>query len=118
METGNVSSSTSGVQHLERIIGLKFKGDEQESKKKKEDNSEEQSIPKAVLDEKIASMNEFLMPTHTSLKFQLHEQSDEYYVQVVDDQTNEVVREIPDRKFLDMYAAMAELVGIVVDEKI
>ncbi|WP_257350274.1 flagellar protein FlaG [Pseudalkalibacillus decolorationis] len=39
-------------------------------------------------------------------------------MQIIDDKTKEVIREIPNKKFLDMYASMAELLGIVVDERI
>lgn len=66
----------------------------------------------------IKSMNEFLQPTHTSLKFELHDKLNEYYVTIVDDQTKEVVKEIPSKKLLDMHAAMAEYLGLLVDKKI
>lgn len=118
MSIGNVSSNLSGFKNIEKIINVKLDVGSPESRKKEDGEEQEDRIPTGVLKEKVESMNEFLIPTHTSLKFQLHEQSDEYFVQVVDDKTKEVIREIPDRKFLDMYAAMAELVGIVVDEKI
>lgn len=75
-------------------------------------NSEEK------LHEIVSALNHFLQPVYTSLKFVLHEKLDEYYVQVIDDSTKEVVREIPPEKLLDMYAAMAEYLGLIVDEKI
>ncbi|MGP7818516.1 flagellar protein FlaG [Niallia sp. 01092] len=65
----------------------------------------------------IQGMNKFMQPSHTSVKFQLHEKLNEYYVTIVDDVTDEVVKEIPSKKFLDMYAAMTEFVGLVVDKK-
>lgn len=66
----------------------------------------------------IKSMNDFLQPTQTSLKFQLHEKSNEYYVQVIDDASKEVVKEIPSKKLLDMYVTMKEFLGLMVDKKI
>ncbi|KMY51831.1 flagellar protein FlaG [Peribacillus loiseleuriae] len=72
---------------------------------------------KQVLDV-VESLNTFLQPTHTSVRFEFHEQLNEYYVKVVDDDTDETVREIPSKKLLDFYAAMTEFVGIMVDEKI
>ena len=74
-------------------------------------------ITKDMLDDKIAVMNEFLEPSATNIKFQLHEQLEVYYVQVIDTKTEEILREIPNRKFLDMYASMTELAGIMIDEK-
>ncbi|MFP7470742.1 flagellar protein FlaG [Niallia taxi] len=70
------------------------------------------------LESLINSMNEFIQPAHTSLKFQLHDKLEEYYVQVINDDTKEVIREIPSEKMLDIYAAMKEYLGLMVDEKI
>lgn len=66
----------------------------------------------------VESMNEFIDPLQTNLKFVFHEELNEYYVAVVNPLTNEVVKEIPPKKMLDMYAAMAEFMGILIDEKI
>lgn len=70
------------------------------------------------LNEMIQSINDIIQPPHTSLKFELHEKLDDYYVTVIDDSTKEVIREIPSKKMLDMYAAMREFMGLMVDEKI
>ena len=71
----------------------------------------------ASVKEKVKGMNDFLVPMNTSLKFTMHDELQEYFVQIVDEATNEVIREIPPKKFLDMYAAMAEFMGLFVDEK-
>ena len=47
-----------------------------------------------------------------------HEKLNEYYVTVIDPQTDEIIREIPPKKMLDMYAAMADYIGILIDEKV
>ncbi|WP_142827607.1 flagellar protein FlaG [Planococcus soli] len=75
------------------------------------------TITKEAIVNKVESMNEFLEPTSTNVKFQLHEELEVYYVQVIDSKTDEVLREIPNKKFLDMYASMADLAGLIVDEK-
>lgn len=66
----------------------------------------------------VESLNEFIDPLHTNLKFVFHEELNEYYVTVVNPFTNEVIREIPPKKMLDMYAAMTEYMGMLIDEKI
>lgn len=66
----------------------------------------------------VDGLNDFLSPTHTSLKFKYHDELNEYYVTLVDDKTNEIVREIPSKKMLDIYAAMKDYIGIMIDEKI
>lgn len=64
------------------------------------------------------SLNEFIQPAHTSIKFELHDKLEEYYVKVINDDTKEVIREIPSKKMLNIYAAMKEFLGLMVDEKI
>ncbi|WP_017435659.1 flagellar protein FlaG [Saccharococcus caldoxylosilyticus] len=78
----------------------------------------QQGISKEKLEEVVKGLNEFLQPSHTSIKFELHDELQEYYVQIIDERTNEVIREIPPKKLLDMYAAMMEFVGLIVDKKI
>lgn len=75
-------------------------------------------LSKGRIQEVVESLNTFLNPTHTAVRFEYHEKLDEYYVKVVDDMTDETIREIPSKKLLDYYAAMTEFVGIMVDEKI
>ncbi len=83
---------------------------------------QEASIKEPVTKEKmldvVQGMNEFLQASNTHLKFEFHDKLQEYYVTIVDDQTKEVVKEIPAKKILDMYAAMTEFVGLMVDKKI
>lgn len=73
---------------------------------------------KADVELVVEKFNDFIQPLQTNLKFKFHEELNEYYVEVVDPITNETVREIPPKKMLDMYAAMAEFMGILVDKKV
>lgn len=66
----------------------------------------------------MEKLNEMLEPFKTNLKFEFHEKLNEYYVTIIDSSTNEVLKEIPPKKILDMYAAMGELMGFIMDKKI
>jgi flagellar protein FlaG len=66
----------------------------------------------------IKGLNEFLKASNSHLKFEFHEGLQEYYVKVIDEQTNEVIKEIPPKKLLDMYAAMTDYLGLLVDRKV
>ncbi|XRD25657.1 flagellar protein FlaG [Lysinibacillus fusiformis] len=82
---------------------------------------EKTEINKEKLQKAIDSINEFMednMPIPTASKFKLHEDLDRYYVQVVDPQTDEVVKEIPPKKLLDAFYEMQKMLGMIVDEKI
>jgi flagellar protein FlaG len=54
---------------------------------------------------------------HANAEFSYHEATKRISVKIVDKDTNEVIREIPPEKTLDMISKMWELAGIVVDEK-
>lgn len=66
----------------------------------------------------VKGLNEFLKPSNTSLHFRLHEGLDKYYVQLIDRETEEVIKEIPSEKMLDIYANMLNSIGILVDHEI
>ena len=78
----------------------------------------EQQLPAEKAKQLTDSMNTFLGSANTQLRFQFHEKLNEYYVTIVDSQTDEVVREIPSKKLMDIHAAMREFVGLLVDRKI
>ena len=77
-----------------------------------------QLVERADIEGMVEGLNDFLEPINTAIKFVLHDKLDRYYVKVVDSKTDELVREIPPEQMLDMYAAMAEFMGLIVDEKI
>lgn len=76
------------------------------------------TVHKSDVETVVNKINEFIEPLRTNLKFQFHEKLNEYYVTVVNPLTDEVIKEIPPKKMLDMYAEMAELMGIMIDQKI
>lgn len=82
----------------------------------------QQQEPKELTKEQTVeltdAMNQFLASIDIELRFQFHDQLNEYYVTIVDSKTNEVVREVPPKKMMDMYAAMKDFIGLFVDKKI
>ncbi|MFK3936000.1 flagellar protein FlaG [Alkalihalobacillus sp. NPDC078783] len=75
-------------------------------------------ITESNVEHQIDSMNDLLSTTPTSIKFNMHKDLDRIYVQVVDQQTKEVVKEIPPEEFLDMVASMLKNAGLIVDERV
>lgn len=73
---------------------------------------------KKKVEEVVKGLNNFLEPSHTSLRFKFHEKLNKYYVTIVDDVTDEVVKEIPVKRLLDLYADMAQHLGLLVDKRI
>ncbi|MBL4952932.1 flagellar protein FlaG [Neobacillus sp. OS1-32] len=83
----------------------------------KQEQPQQDVLTKEKTEKVIKSMNDFLKESNSHLKFQFHEKLKEYYVTIVDDETNEVIKEIPPKKMLDMYAAMTDFLGLLVDKK-
>ncbi|MFD1849018.1 flagellar protein FlaG [Oceanobacillus bengalensis] len=80
--------------------------------------NENERIQKESVQEIVFSLNEFIKPTQTNLKYELHDELGEYYVTIVNSESNEVIKEIPEKKLLDMYAKMADFMGLLIDKKI
>ncbi|WML46069.1 flagellar protein FlaG [Neobacillus sp. PS3-40] len=121
------SISTSGIPTQQRTAineGVRIKEIKEDEKPastnqfEKKQSQEVNQKKKEKVKEIVKGLNDFLQPAHTSIKFKLHEKLNEYYVTIVDDITNEVVKEIPAKKLLDTYADMAEHLGLLVDKKI
>ena len=51
------------------------------------------------------------------LQYNYHEESGEYFVRVIDDETDEIIREIPPKKILDIYASLQEIAGLLFDAR-
>lgn len=54
---------------------------------------------------------------HTQLSFKYHDDTNRISITVTDSDTDEVIREIPPEKALDMLAKAWEMAGLLVDEK-
>ncbi|REB11166.1 flagellar protein FlaG [Sporosarcina sp. BI001-red] len=80
--------------------------------------SRERDLPVKQAKELTAGMNKFLESVDTQLRFKMHDELHEYYVTIVDSKTDEVIREIPSKKLLDMHAEMRKFVGLLIDRKI
>ena len=109
------SSSVADVNKIEGAT-IKEQQDKQLSVQNNKENKKE--LTKEEAEHVVNGMNEFLKPKFTSLKFKLHEDLERYYVEVVDQDTQKVVREIPSKELLDMYAKMTEFLGLFIDKKL
>lgn len=86
--------------------------------KARSEKKDVKKAPKEDLNTQVDSMNKMMETKNTGLKFNVHEELDRIYVQVVDKKTEEVVKEIPPEKFLDMISSMLDFMGLLIDERI
>ena len=66
----------------------------------------------------VDHMNKLFEVNYTSVKFNVHEDTERLMIRVVDRKTEEIVREIPSEEFLDMVSRMVDYMGFMVDQKI
>lgn len=75
------------------------------------------SIGEKRLTDLIERGNMVLQRLDTRLQWSVHEKSHQLIVKVMNTETNEVLREIPPEKYLDLVQNLCEQVGLFLDEK-
>ena len=124
-EAANVSvgAETAQVQ-VESLPPVTGKGSNDNQNNKQQDRAGVQS-DKDIAPEKIKAAVEDLnkkvkQPSvikHTQLSFKYHDDTNRISITVTDSDTDEVIREIPPEKALDMLAKAWEMAGLLVDER-
>lgn len=69
------------------------------------------------LEEAVEDSNQLIFRNDEQFKFEIHERTNRVMVKLVNIQTDEVIKEIPPEKILDLVANIWDLVGILVDER-
>lgn len=69
------------------------------------------------VEEAVRKLNNTAEAMNLDLRFTVHEDSDRWMVQVVDIQEDEIVREIPPEKVLNVVAQIQSLIGVLLDER-
>ncbi|HEY8342276.1 MAG TPA: flagellar protein FlaG [Calditerricola sp.] len=67
--------------------------------------------------EQVEQANRFFLNHHTHLEFSIHKETKEIIIRIVDSETQEVLKEIPPEKLLDLVAKLWEMAGLLIDEK-
>ncbi|WAM33041.1 flagellar protein FlaG [Caldicellulosiruptor morganii] len=84
---------------------------------KLENKNSKKEIDEDTLIKMINQANKAFEAKYTRLEFSIHKETHEIVVKVYDKETNELIREIPPEKILDIIAKLWELAGIFVDER-
>ncbi len=65
----------------------------------------------------VEHANQTMRHAKTKCEFSYHEETKRVSIKVIDEETEEVIREIPPEETLEMISKMWELAGLMVDEK-
>lgn len=85
--------------------------------KKIGNNQSNEKLSEKTIKEAIEDTNKKLESTDRKFEFSVNEETNDIIVKVINKETDEVIREIPSEKILDMVAKMMELAGLFVDER-
>ena len=77
--------------------------------------NKEHNPSEATIDDAVKSANRRM--EHTRCEYSYHKETNRVSIKVINEDTDEVIREIPPEKSLDMLQKMWEMAGILVDEK-
>ncbi|KRL06414.1 flagellar protein FlaG [Liquorilactobacillus hordei] len=92
---------------------------EKVSSKEDEDKSDAtlQAIPQAQLEQAVDEMNKHLLGRDVRMRFKVHKTTGRTYVQLINMKNDDVIKEIPPTKMLDVIGSIWKQMGIVVDKK-
>ncbi len=109
--SGQVGTDEKRV-NSERQEVAKEKGPEEVKRIEDKKYSEEEVI------DFIEKANNQFVAYDRKFEFSIHDKTKQIMVKILDSVTNEVIKELPPEKVLDIIAGLWEVAGIIVDEKI
>lgn len=102
----------------------KASGKQLDNNLKDRDNGRQQVASTIEYDEKsydltsaIEVANRAIFEDNDHFEFAIHEGTGRVMVKLINNETDEVIKEIPPEKILDLVASIWDLVGILVDER-
>ncbi len=118
VESPELTVTPVAVSPQERVAPVAAQSGGANAQSQREDR-EEVMKDKEVSPEKVKSavedLNKQIRSTRCSFKY--HEETNRISITVIDKDTDEVIKEIPPEKTLDMIAKAWELAGLMVDER-
>lgn len=88
-----------------------------EAIKERQSEDSGSNFSREELEEALKSTNKMIFKDDNRFEFKIHERTKRMMVKLVDNDTNEIIKEIPSEKILDLVASIWDLVGILVDER-
>ena len=112
MDYSNISNTNEPIRKVENSTEIqKDKQNEEINKKQKKE------MTKQELQELTQKLNKEMAPLNPDIKFSYNDKVNELVVNVVDKNTDKVIRKIPSDEALKIMEKMRELVGALFDDK-
>ncbi len=92
------------------VVSTEGKGAAVEGQKEEEANS-------SKIKDAVDKVNQSIVPGKTRCEFSYHEDTNRISIKIIDQATEETIKEIPAEETLDMLSKIWELAGVLVDER-
>jgi len=114
INTSTISSNENFINKSEVINQqVNLPATEKQKSLREMNHGNEKDIKRAV-----DKLNKFLQGEATHIEYERHDKfKNQFVIKIINNDTKEVIREIPPKKILDMVAEMCKIAGIIVDEK-
>ncbi|MDR3593979.1 flagellar protein FlaG [Clostridium sp.] len=84
-----------------------------DTKSSTENETQNKEYSKKDLDSAIKKINSFLNDENTHAEYSYHKETQTVMIKIIDDDTKQVILEVPPKKILDMIASMMKQVGLL-----
>lgn len=86
--------------------------------KEMEHGQKEREINEGEIKKAVDKLNKFLQGEITHVEYERHDVlKNQFVIRIINNETKEIIKEIPPKKILDMVAELYKLAGVIVDEK-
>lgn len=112
-----IGSDTQGL--VKDTMPASQKSNTRDTKPQQKNTADKSEFPitEKVVSDAVEKVNKMFEGTNRRFEISVHEKTGGIMIKIVDSITNEVIREVPPRKILDMIANMMEMAGLIVDER-
>lgn len=88
-----------------------------ENNKIEDKDSKDKEINEKDLKKAVKKLNSFIQDEGKHAEYSIHQGLQRVMIKIIDNETNEVIFEVPPKKILDMVTKMCELAGVLLDKK-
>lgn len=81
-------------------------------------SSAREEIPREEVEKATEKLNRLMGLIEKKMKFEVHDKTQRIMVKIIDEESGEVLSEIPPKKILDMLSSFMEFAGLLVDERV
>jgi flagellar protein FlaG len=115
--TINIDYRAKTTMSTEEQAQVVIKQSDDTSKSSENLNGEHEKTPKEDVVKAVDKLNKFLEGEKVHAEYAVHEKLGDVMIKIIDNNTKEIILEVPPKKILDMIAKMMETVGILIDRK-